>query len=78
MCLPYTNIRSLIQNEINSPAQTVEQLTNTIYFAWQYDLKNRVTSITVFGVNGEVHVGVAKAVVVCYDEDKRLEFEVMY
>lgn len=47
-------------------------------------MKNHVTSITVYGVDGEimisgeVRVGVAKTVVVCYDEDKQLEFEVIY
>lgn len=77
-------IRSLIKNRINSSEQTVERLTETLYSTERYDLKNRVTSITVFDVNGEVmtsgevRVGVAKTVVVCYDEDKRLEFEVIY
>lgn len=75
-------IRSLIQDNINFTDQTVEQLTKTIYSIWQYDLKNRVTSITVYDVDGEImtsgelHAGAAKTVVVCYDEDKRLEFEV--
>lgn len=47
-------------------------------------MKNRVTSITVYGVDGEIMTsgelrsGVAQTVVVCYDENNRLEFEVMY
>lgn len=47
-------------------------------------MKNHVTSITVYDVDGEimtrgeVRVGVAKTVVVCYNEDKQIEFEVIY
>lgn len=77
-------IESLIRRKINFPDQTVEQFISTIYSTEQYDLKNRVTSITVYGVDGEImtsgelRLGVAKSVVVYYDEDKRLEYEVMY
>ncbi|MBO5383783.1 MAG: dockerin type I repeat-containing protein [Ruminococcus sp.] len=77
-------IRSFIRQKVNSPYQTVERFTSTIYSTEEYNLKNRVTSITVYGVDGEIMTsgelrsGVAKTVVVCYDENKRLEYEVMY
>lgn len=77
-------IRNFIKGKINTPEQTVERFISTIYSTERYDLKNRVTSITVYGVDGEImtsgelRLGVAKTVVVCYDENKRLEYEVMY
>lgn len=77
-------IRSFIRQKVNSPYQTVERFTSTIYSTEEYNLKNRVTSITVYGVDGEIMTsgelrsGVAKTVVVCYDEDKRLEYDVVY
>lgn len=77
-------LRSFIEDKINTPEQTVERFISTIYSTEQYNLKNRVTSITVYGVDGEImtsgelRAGVAKTVVVCYDKDKRLEYEVVY
>ena len=77
-------LRSFIEDKINTPEQTVERFISTIYSTEQYNLKNRVTSITVYGVDGEImtsgelRAGVAKTVVVCYDKDKRLEYDVIY
>lgn len=72
-------IRSLIKKQIDSSEQTVEQLTANICSIWQYDFEKRVTSVSVYGVDGEIITSgkiYGGTVVVCYDEDKRIEFEI--